>query len=35
LPEMKESAGLALRISDAAARELGATANKFSVNVIY
>ena len=33
LPEMKESAGLALRISDAAARELGATAEKFSVEV--
>jgi LysM repeat protein len=35
LPEMKESAGLSLRISDAAAREVGATANKFSVNIIY
>jgi LysM repeat protein len=35
LPEMKESAGLALRISDAAARELGATAGKFSVEVAF
>ncbi len=35
LPEMKESAGLALRISDAAAGELGATAGKFSVQVTY
>lgn len=35
LPEMKESAGLALRISDAAAGELGATNTKFSVDVRY
>ena len=35
LPEMKESAGLALRISDAAAGELGAATGKFSVNIKY
>ena len=35
LPDMKESAGLALRISDAAAKELGAVKNKFSVQVMY
>jgi LysM repeat protein len=35
LPDMKESSGLSLRISDAAARELGAVANKFSVDVMY
>ncbi len=35
LPDMKESAGLALRISDAAARELGASTSKFSVDVAY
>lgn len=35
LPEMKESAGLALRISDAAAKELGAVSSKFSVDVAY
>lgn len=35
LPDMKESAGLALRISDAAAKELGAVNNKFSVQVMY
>ncbi|MBL7699251.1 MAG: LysM peptidoglycan-binding domain-containing protein [Chitinophagaceae bacterium] len=35
LPEMRESAGLALRISDAAAKELGAAANKFNVQVMY
>lgn len=35
LPEMKESAGLALRISDAAANELGATTGKFSVEVVF
>ncbi len=35
LPDMKESAGLTLRISDAAANELGATANKFSVDISY
>lgn len=36
LPDMKESEGLALRISDAAANELGAAATgKFSVDVSY
>jgi LysM repeat protein len=35
LPEMKESAGLALRISDAAAGELGAANSKFSVDIRY
>jgi LysM repeat protein len=35
LPDMKESVGLALRISDAAATELGLAANKFPVNVRY
>lgn len=35
LPDMKESAGLALRISDSAASELGAVNNKFSVDVQY
>ncbi len=35
LPDMKESAGLALRISDAAASELGASNTKFSVDVRY
>jgi LysM repeat protein len=35
LPDMKESAGLSLRISDAAAKELGAVNNKFSVEVMY
>lgn len=35
LPDMKESAGLALRISDAAAKELGAVTNKFPVQVVY
>jgi len=35
LPEMKESAGLTLRISDAAATELGLAANKFPVSVHY
>jgi LysM repeat protein len=35
LPEMRESDGLALRISDAAAKELGAVNNKFSVQVMY
>ena len=35
LPEMKESAGLSLRISDAAAKELGAVNNKFNVEVKY
>lgn len=35
LPDMRESAGLTLRISDAAAKELGAVASKFSVQVLY
>jgi LysM repeat protein len=35
LPDMKESAGLTLRISDAAATELGLAANKFPVSVRY
>lgn len=35
LPDMKESIGLAIRISDAAATELGAGHNKFSVDVKY
>jgi LysM repeat protein len=35
LPDMKESAGLSLRISDAAAKELGAVTNKFQVQVLY
>lgn len=35
LPEMKESAGLAIRLSDAAAAELGAGAYKFNVDVRY
>jgi LysM repeat protein len=35
LPDMKESAGLALRISDAAAKELGAGSSKFSVDIAY
>jgi len=35
LPDMKESAGLTLRISDAAATELGLASNKFPVNVRY
>ena len=35
LPDMKESAGLALRISDAAAYELGSADSKFSVSVKY
>jgi hypothetical protein len=35
LPDMKESSGLTLRISDAAATELGLAANKFPVNVRY
>jgi hypothetical protein len=33
LPEMKESAGLAIRISDAAAAELGAELGKFYVDM--
>lgn len=35
LPEMRESVGLALRISDAAASELGAEIGKFYVDVKY
>lgn len=35
LPEMKENAGLGLRISDAAAYELGTPENKFSVELKY
>jgi LysM repeat protein len=35
LPDMKESAGLSLRISDAAAKELGAVNNKFNVEIKY
>lgn len=35
LPEMKESNGLSLRISDAAASELGVAMNKFYVDVKY
>ena len=35
LPDMKESAGLSLRISDAAAKELGAVNSKFNVEVRY
>ena len=35
LPDMKESVGLTLRISDAAATELGLAANKFPVSVRY
>jgi LysM repeat protein len=35
LPEMKESAGLTARVSDAAASELGTTATRFSVEVKY
>ncbi|MBS1563292.1 MAG: LysM peptidoglycan-binding domain-containing protein [Bacteroidetes bacterium] len=35
LPDMKESAGLTIRISDAAAAELGANAQKFGVEVKY
>jgi LysM repeat protein len=35
LPDMKESSGLAIRLSDAAAAELGAGAFKFNVEVSY
>lgn len=35
LPDMKESAGLAIRISDSAASELGAVNSKFTVDVRY
>ncbi|MBO9570736.1 MAG: LysM peptidoglycan-binding domain-containing protein [Chitinophagaceae bacterium] len=35
LPDMKESTGLTLRISDAAASELGAVNSKFSVDIKY
>lgn len=35
LPDMKESAGLTVRISDAAASDLGANVSKFAVDVRY
>jgi hypothetical protein len=35
LPDMKESAGLAIRISNAAAAELGEGEGKFNVEVRY
>jgi hypothetical protein len=35
LPDMQQSAGLAIRLSDAAAADLGATATKFSVQIAY
>ena len=35
LPDMRESAGLAIRISEAAASELGAANGKFNVEVYY
>lgn len=35
LPEMKESVGLIIRLSDAAAAELGATLSKFYVDISY
>lgn len=35
LPDMKESAGLTIRISDAAAAALGTTAGKFAVEISY
>ena len=35
LPDMRESAGLAIRLSEAAASELGASNSKFSVDVTY
>ncbi|MEO6916297.1 MAG: LysM peptidoglycan-binding domain-containing protein [Chitinophagaceae bacterium] len=35
LPEMKESMGLTIRISDAAAADLGATVTKFTVQIGY
>ena len=35
LPDMRESAGLTIRISDAAASELGAGNTKFTVDVKY
>ncbi|MBC7902104.1 MAG: LysM peptidoglycan-binding domain-containing protein [Gemmatimonadaceae bacterium] len=35
LPEMKESAGLTIRVSDAAASELGAVQGKFNVEIKY
>jgi hypothetical protein len=35
LPEMKESVGLIIRLSDAAATELGATLSKFYVDISY
>ena len=35
LPDMQQSSGLAIRLSDAAAADLGATATKFSVQIAY
>lgn len=35
LPDMKESAGLTVRVSDAAAAELGVTVSKFSIEIKY
>jgi hypothetical protein len=35
LPDMKESTGLTIRISNAAAAEMGATADRFTVQVSY
>ena len=35
LPDMKESVGLAIRISNAAAAEMGETAERFNVQVSY
>ena len=35
LPDMRESTGLAIRISDAAASELGAGNSKFTVDINY
>ena len=35
LPDMKESVGLTVRVSDAAAAELGAIVERFSVEVKY
>lgn len=35
LPDMKESAGLAIRMSNAAAAELGETENRFAVQISY
>ena len=35
LPEMKESTGLTIRISNAAAAEIGQTADRFNVQIAY